>query len=406
MPLQTVRGTLSAAVANLGTFTVSYPTNTDSGTFTGAVNHKININQVDLTSPKSFILTFGTSSITVTNETGSSWPVGANYILQLNTAGNKPIGGFDNGLMPTVGCTQSILTRVNLGAPDVLDADGICASQSVTAATQAVVNGAVGATLDTPRNVVAAWTTTSVLTIIGRDIYGNLLTESSASSTSFTGKKAFKTITSILFSISVTGATVGTGDVIGIPIFLQSSSQVLAELQDNVVLSRGAGTRAYQGSLVDVSTASTTYIPVSVAGRVKAVYISLSAAVSGSDSTVTVSTAAGTVGTITIPVSGSAAGQVLSLTTGLNNTAIAAGAVVTVATDGASSTVSIGTIVVEVDTGGTYVAGDQTTAGSTATTGDIRGTYKPNAACDGAKAFTLLLALDNPEYAGLAQYNA
>lgn len=53
-------------------------------------------------------------------------------------------------------------------------------------------------------------------------------------------------------------------------------------------------------------------------------------------------------------------------------------------------------------TSGTTVAGSLTKA--TATTGDIRGTYDPNSACNGAKNFSLIVALDDPEYLGISQY--
>jgi hypothetical protein len=55
-------------------------------------------------------------------------------------------------------------------------------------------------------------------------------------------------------------------------------------------------------------------------------------------------------------------------------------------------------------TAGTLVAGVSSAA--TATTGDVRGTYDPNAAADGAKVFALLVALEDPEYKGVAQYSA
>ncbi len=53
-------------------------------------------------------------------------------------------------------------------------------------------------------------------------------------------------------------------------------------------------------------------------------------------------------------------------------------------------------------TAGTIVAGVTTKA--TATTGDVRGTYDPNAACDGAKAFQLLTFLGDPGFKGVAQF--
>ena len=56
-----------------------------------------------------------------------------------------------------------------------------------------------------------------------------------------------------------------------------------------------------------------------------------------------------------------------------------------------------------VATAGTAVAGVTTAGGSTATTGDVRGTYDPNAACDGSKVFELILALPDPQFLGMPQ---
>lgn len=103
------------------------------------------------------------------------------------------------------------------------------------------------------------------------------------------GKKAFKTITSVVPSANITGATVGSGDVLGLPVYLGEAGDILAELED-----------------------------------------------------------------------GAAA------------------------------------------TAGTVVAGDDTDP--TATTGDVRGTYDPNSAMDGATKIDLVCALPDPKYKGLSQY--
>ena len=55
-------------------------------------------------------------------------------------------------------------------------------------------------------------------------------------------------------------------------------------------------------------------------------------------------------------------------------------------------------------TAGTLVAGDTTVA--TALTGDIRGTYSPNSAPNGARVFELTVALRDASYVGRAQFNA
>lgn len=54
-------------------------------------------------------------------------------------------------------------------------------------------------------------------------------------------------------------------------------------------------------------------------------------------------------------------------------------------------------------TAGTLVKAVDTLA--TATTGDVRGTYDPNSACDGALQFSLVLAIPDPTYKGVAQYD-
>ena len=129
-----------------------------------------------------------------------------------------------------------IPTKVNLGSPLTADADGYCASQDLTAAGVASVNttaaGAIAAAAlagisATPRNVVAAWTGTAVITITGTDEFGVAMSEASASGTSFTGKKAFKTITNISVSADVTSLTVGEGQVLGLPYFLTAKSDII-----------------------------------------------------------------------------------------------------------------------------------------------------------------------------------
>src|SRR3546814_14774595 len=58
--------------------------------------------------------------------------------------------------------------------------------------------------------------------------------------TAASGKKAFKTVTAIAVSATTTAAvTVGTGDVLGLPVYLPSSGAVLKELQDGASATAG-----------------------------------------------------------------------------------------------------------------------------------------------------------------------
>lgn len=65
----------------------------------------------------------------------------------------------------------------------------------------------------------------------------------------------------------------------------------------------------FGGQLVDVSTASISYVAVPYQGVLKTAWACISAAVTGTDCVVTIKKGSTTLGTITIVVSGSAAGS-------------------------------------------------------------------------------------------------
>lgn len=145
------------------------------------------------------------------------------YQFPQNRISNSDNIRSGNALPPNravLGVPMQNVVYDDLGTPIVGDADGVSASQTVTGAgTAFLINGALASggavTFDTPRNVVGAWTNTAIITITGTDLYGQAMTEVSASGTSHTGKKAFKTVTRVTTSATVTAATVGSGDVLG-----------------------------------------------------------------------------------------------------------------------------------------------------------------------------------------------
>jgi hypothetical protein len=61
-----------------------------------------------------------------------------------------------------------------------------------------------------------------------------VIRESSASGTSFAGKKAFKTVTLITTSADVTGLTVGTGDVLGLPVAVPANGLISARANNAI----------------------------------------------------------------------------------------------------------------------------------------------------------------------------
>lgn len=287
----TIQHTIGSAVGAGGTFTVSYPAGRSSDDYQGGGgNHYVVSNFLRTLFAKSndFTLTFGASNISVVMTGGVALPAGA--VIYLNV--DRAEAALEDLANPAK-MSNMTPVRIMLGAPIAASANAISLSQALNTGVDGLINGAQAtagvATLATPRNVVAAWTTAAIITITGTDEYGAVIVESSASGTSFTGKKAFKTITKVRVSANVTGLTVGIGVVLGLPVFLADVPDVVKELQD-----------------------------------------------------------------------GAAA------------------------------------------TAGTPVKGDQTAA--TATTGDVRGTYAPNAAPDGSKVFELICFLRSVGHKGVAQY--
>lgn len=252
MKFDTIRQTLSAAVANAGTITFSYPEGRRAGFYRGGTGHKLFANGTLFTSPADFTITFN-ANIVVTYNGSTTIPAGAEVALQVNWPGDY--GNVDN-VSNSDRFSLMSAAYIPFGAVAAADADGVCASQSGTAATAMTINGALAsggvATFDVPRNVVAAWTGTATLTVTGTDEYGATVVETSGSGTSMAGKKAFKTITSVVPSANITSATVGTGDVLGLPFFVANAGQHIVSLED------GAATTA--GTLVagDASTPSAT----------------------------------------------------------------------------------------------------------------------------------------------------
>lgn len=415
---KTASGTLSAAVADAGTFTVSYPTDSDEGSFYLAMGHVFILGQEKLIFPDDFDLTLGTANITVTNKQGVSWSAGAAWTLQLEQPGTRNIVDPVTKKL-VVQAAYANAVQINLGAPDAAVSNGVCASQTVTGAgTAALINGSLSngvlatsvATLDalTGRCLTAAWTNTAIVTITGKDIYGKTLVETSASGVVHYGKKAFKTITSVTTNATITGFTLGTNDLIGLPDVLPSQGHVLA------VLANGEKLPAKQFMSYDIDqtrllAGTSCWLLAPLAGYIERANTSVETAVTtGGDITYKIATVT-VVGLTNTIADAAAAGSVTtdvpttvdgSLTTNWvtgNRVAVEILPGAPFATAGAVN------VHLEINTQGIFAAGARTSGGATTTSGDVRGTFKPTIACDGDTVFTLLIALPDPAELGMPQ---
>lgn len=415
MKHQTIEVLLGSAVADAGTVAVNYPSGFSDGDFENGVGHYLSLNGAKLSQPEKIGLSFGDTAVTITNRTGDAWPAGSRGYLQLNLPG-KEAGVFYAD--PATGDVAKRLNAqklhpllLNLGAPLTLDADGFCASQSITAAAEAVLDGALVASsraiCDVPRALQAAWTGTAVLTVVGTDLYGRSLTEQSASGTSFTGKKAFKEVTSITLSANVTAFTLGTSDVLGLPVRVETAAHVVKEFVDGVEQAKKPSYIRLPFAILEAEADAGTlaYIFPGFAGEIVDAGVAVGDAITtGGDLTFHVG--ATQVDGLTLTLGAVAAGTVYSDTPTAGHASISFAATDYITVTPASAINASGRLVGWIGVKptaplmGTLVAGLTKDTKSTATTADVLGTYDPVAACDGTKNFMLSVSVPDPEYLG------
>lgn len=144
---------------------------------------------------------------------------------------------FNRAFNAKGGVPVALVSRYR-AAPALAVANGASVSASVSLGVAAVLGGSLASggvvTFDVPRNAVGAWTGTAIVTITGTDQYGAPLIERSASGTTHTGKKAFKTITSIVPNANITAATFGSGSVLGLPNRVDASDLLAARFNNAI----------------------------------------------------------------------------------------------------------------------------------------------------------------------------
>lgn len=408
----TVEHVLSANVADNGTFTVGYPSGRTAGSYAGGYRHVMTALGAVRFAPENFTVSFGASDITVTYLDSTTLPAGSTVRLQFERIGDNSRHPetvvVDESMVPTP------LYRINLGAPATADADGILNDASATDSAQAYDSSDFVAAfaardgyLDVPRNLVATGTSGSdhVITITGQDMYGETMKESITLSGTgaIAGKKAFARVTAVDVAVGAAGDTfdLGWGDVLGLPVRVAGVTQIVHELQDNVVVSSRNSLQLVQVTSPSLADAGQVYAVCPRACDIVDAWAVTNTAVATADATITVKTAAGTVGTITVALSGSAVGVVDQISA-VANAAVAAGGTIEFENDGAASAGVVDYAALVRPKNGEFVAAVDSAA--TATTGDTRGTYDPLTACDGTTSFALIVALPDPGDRGVDQF--
>ena len=270
MTFKIVSKTLSGSLAASGTTTFNYPASTDEDSFASWGHKAIAIGNV-LSSPADFTLTFGSASVTFTYASGKTTiPAGSVLTLQMN------LPGEDSEKVPKLTVSHDHvslmgLVRIDLGSPVVADVNRIVEAQDLTAggaatltATLDLADGPGGAPFG--RNLTAdvdAGTSTATLTATGTNYLGDVIVEAFAlnGTTAVAGVKAFATVTAVSLSADTEGnLTVGMGDILGLPVFIEDVDEWVTELEDGVTATAGT------------FVAGVSSVPTSTTGDVRGTY--------------------------------------------------------------------------------------------------------------------------------------
>lgn len=269
-----VRGTTAADTATSSTIVIGYPTGKSAGNFKQGTAHKLRVMQQTFEEPEGVGFAFNAANVTLTYRGTTTIPSGSAFIVQLDEPGN----GLYNVPIPErlqaaptlpKRITESKIYRIDLGAPATAATNATALVQNVT-----IANGTANITLngtlvssnvsthDVPRGVSVtsnANISTATLTVYGTDEYGATMVEniSGPNNTTANGVKAFKTVTRVATNVNLTNVSIGTTDVLGLPVWLPGSgaAYIIREIADGATVA--AGTAVAGLATTTVSTATT-----------------------------------------------------------------------------------------------------------------------------------------------------
>lgn len=274
MTFKTVSGILAAAVAVNGTVAIGYPPGFSRGDFIPGVDHRMVVNQAEMKSAVGISLSFGATTVTVTNTSGAAWPAGSPFVFQFEVPSSELGQLAIDQKTRMLRVTPWPMRYLDLGSPLALSAAGLRAAAAVAGAGALAL---IQNFLDVPRalTILSAGNDSGItFTVRGFDVYGFPLTEviTGANAGTAAGKKAFFSGISVTASAAAAGnVSVGWGNVLGLPAYLNNASHIVKEFQDDVAPAAGttvAGDQAVAtGTTGDVRG---TYVPNVVPDGTKA----------------------------------------------------------------------------------------------------------------------------------------
>jgi len=232
----------------------------------------------------SYITSFGTASggLGTYNLSASSSATGS---ITITASGDGTLGDpspMDLGVGPlgrvyVWDCVPQTLQTANIAASQTASGAGALVLTAGTSAKSIVrADGTTVVQLNTPRALqVNTSTTARAVTISGYDYFGQAMTETITVATAGTpvnGKKAFFQISGATISGSATAVTIGTTDILGLPVRCIDAGYVV-KVGWNNTLAQDAGTFV-AADMTNPATSTTgdvrgTYTPSSASNGVK-----------------------------------------------------------------------------------------------------------------------------------------
>jgi hypothetical protein len=179
----TITTVLAAAVTNTNTFTVSYPTGTTQATFTQGLagsNSYMVVNGNDkylaaAAGAGTFAISYGASTITITNNTGLTLAAGASITFQFELVDGNDVEILSFPIaLATITVAGDVVTDFRPGfAGTIEDISFVVGTPVTTAAKLATLNVEIGST-DLTGGLVAL--TSALATPLGKVIGGSAIT--------------------------------------------------------------------------------------------------------------------------------------------------------------------------------------------------------------------------------------
>jgi hypothetical protein len=227
MPYVPVNVVLDRPLSGGNSLSIPYPEGRNEGHFFSGVNHTMTVDGSFFRCPRDFLITTLPDHLLLTWQGAATIPPRSVLNIQMEMPGSDFYFDAKNGITVN-NMVHSPMFLVNLLAPLAPQEDFFALRQNAEAGKPLRL---AAEKADCPRNLVIAADgdiSGCSFLIEGLDIYGRTLRESITGATA--GRKAFSTVRKITPSAAAGDVRVGTGDKIGLPVYLPASGFLMREI--------------------------------------------------------------------------------------------------------------------------------------------------------------------------------